>query len=108
MKKNQAHKIVQPSASEHLPKETNFVLKYVYGSDKPHAVTDAGDKLYTYDPAGNMTGWTHKQNGTKRVITWNEENRVKQIDDNGKSTYFLYDDDGERVVKRGQHGRPSM
>jgi RHS repeat-associated protein len=73
-------------------------------SPKPHAVTDTGDKLYTYDPAGNMTGWTHKQNGTRRVIYWNEENRVKQIDDNGKKTYFLYDDTGERVLKRGEHG----
>ncbi len=103
-KKAQEHKIIQPSMSEHLPKETNYVLNYVYGSSKPHAVTDAGDKFYTYDPAGNMTGWTHKQNGTRRIIYWNEENRVKQIDDNGKSTYFLYDDGGERVVKRGQHG----
>jgi RHS repeat-associated protein len=51
-----------------------------------------------------MTGWTHKQNGTRRVIYWNEENRVKQIDDNGKKTYFLYDDTGERVLKRGEHG----
>ncbi len=91
--------------SEHLPKETNYVLNYVYDpQNKPHAVRDAGDKLYSYDAAGNMTGWTHKQNGTRRTITWNEENRVKQIDDNGSSTYFLYDDAGERVVKRGQHG----
>jgi RHS repeat-associated protein len=102
--KNQVNQIIQPSTTATLPKETNYVLNYVYGSSKPHAVTDAGDKLYSYDANGNMTGWTHKQNGTKRVITWNEENRVKEIDDNGKATYFLYDDAGERVVKRGQHG----
>ncbi len=102
--KKQVHTILQPSMSAHLPKETNYVLDYKYTGSHPHAVTDAGDKLYAYDAAGNMTGWTHKQNGTRRVITWNEENRVKQIDDNGKSTYFLYDDAGERVVKRGQHG----
>jgi len=103
-RKAQIHRIIQPSSTATLPKETNYVLNYVYGSSRPHAVTDAGDKRYTYDAAGNMTGWTHKKNGTRRTITWNEENRVKQIDDNGKSTYFLYDDSGERVVKRGQHG----
>jgi RHS repeat-associated protein len=102
--KEQRHWIRQPSLEPHYPKETNYVLNYIYGSPKPHAVTDTGDKLYTYDPAGNMTGWTHKQNGTRRVIYWNEENRVKQIDDNGKKTYFLYDDTGERVLKRGEHG----
>ena len=108
-RKKQEHKIIQPSMSEHLPKETNYVLNYQYkfkgnGITKPHAVSETDDKLYTYDTAGNMTGWTSKANGTRRTITWNEENRVKQIDDNGKSTYFLYDDAGERVVKRGQHG----
>ncbi len=102
--KQQVHTILQPSIEPHRPKETNYVLNYTYGSSKPHAVTDAGDRLYSYDKAGNMTGWEHKYNGTRRVIYWNEENRIKEIDDNGKATYFLYDDSGERVVKRGQHG----
>lgn len=39
---NQVHKIIQPSTTETLPKETNYVLKYAYGSSKPHAVTDTG------------------------------------------------------------------
>jgi RHS repeat-associated protein len=103
--KKQVHTIVQPNTtSAHLPKETNYVLSYTYGSPKPHAVTDDGNKLYTYDPAGNMTGWTSKSNGTRRTIMWNEENRVQEIDNNGQKTYFLYDDTGERVIKRGQHG----
>jgi len=103
-RKEQVNQIIQPSATVTLPKETNYVLSYVYGSPKPHAVTDAGDKLYTYDAGGNMTEWKSKATGQKRTIIWNEENRVKEIDDNGKATYFLYDDAGERVVKRGQHG----
>ena len=103
-KKTQVQTILQPSMSAHLPKETNYVLDYKYTGSHPHAVTDAGDKVYTYDANGNMTGWTNKHNGTLRVITWNEENRVKQVDDNGKSTYFLYNDAGERVLKRGQYG----
>ncbi len=105
MNKKQIHTITQPNlTSAHLPKETNYVLSYTYGSPKPHAVTDDGNKLYTYDPAGNMTGWSNKNNGTRRTIIWNEENRVQEIDNNGQKTYFLYDDAGERVIKRGQHG----
>ena len=50
-----------------------------------------------------MTGWTSKTSGQKRTIVWNEENRVKSITDDG-TTVFLYDDSGERVVKRGAHG----
>jgi len=102
--KAQINKIIQPSTTATLPKETNYVLNYVYGSSKPHAVTDAGDKLYSYDANGNMTGWTSKTSGQKRTIQWNEENRIQEIDDNGKATYFLYDDAGERVSKRGQYG----
>ena len=103
-RKSQLHRIIQPSASEHLPKETNYLLDYKYTGSHPHAVTDAGDKLYSYDAGGNMTGWDDKTSGKRRTILWNEENRVKEIQDNGKSTYFLYDDAGERVLKRGQHG----
>jgi hypothetical protein len=103
-KKSQVHRIIQPSAAEHLPKETNYVLSYLYGGSHPHAVTDAGDKLYSYDNSGNMTGWDDKRSGQRRTILWNEENRIKEIQDNGKSSYYLYDDAGERVLKRGQHG----
>jgi RHS repeat-associated protein len=102
-RKEQVNQIIQPSASVTLPKETNYVLSYAYGN-QPHAVIDAGDKLYSYDASGNMTGWKSKTSGQKRTIIWNEENRVKEIDDSGKATYFLYDDAGERVVKRGQYG----
>jgi RHS repeat-associated protein len=103
-RKSQIHRIIQPSSSEHLPKETNYLLDYKYTGQHPHAVTDAGDKLYSYDNNGNMTGWDNKKNGQRRTITWNEENRIKEIKDNGKSSYYLYDDAGERVLKRGNHG----
>lgn len=68
---------------------------------RPHAVLDAGDKKYAYDKNGNMTGWTSKTTNASRLITWNEENRVKNIADSGNGTSFLYNDQGERVVKGG-------
>ncbi len=102
--KVQVNQIIQPSTTALLPKKTNYVLNYAYDASKPHAVIDDGAKTYSYDPAGNMTGWQDKNSGQKRTIKWNEENRVKEIDDNGKATYFLYDDAGERVAKRGQYG----
>ena len=86
------------------------VINY-YNGTQPHAVTDtkevatsAAVKDYTYDANGNMTGWTSQTSGQNRTIVWNEENRVKSIADSGNTTDFLYDDTGERAVKRGQHG----
>ena len=103
--KFQNHKVLHGTDSATEPRETNYELKYIYDPiSKPHAVRDAGDKLYTYDPNGNMLGWTSKTSGAKRTIVWNEENRVKSIADSGSTTVFLYNDAGERVVKRGQHG----
>ncbi len=76
-------------------------LDYKYTGPQPHAVTDAGDKLYSYDKNGNMVGWQSKTTNASRTIIWNEENRVKSIADSGSATEFLYDDSGERAVKGG-------
>ena len=103
-RKFQQHLIIHAGDSSTEPRETNYDMTYLYKGAQPHAVTDAGDKLYTYDANGNMTAWTSKTSGAKRTITWNEENRVKSIADSGSTTDFLYDDAGERAVKRGQHG----
>jgi RHS repeat-associated protein len=35
---------------------------------------------------------------------WDEENRMKEAETNGRSTYFIYDASGERTIKRGQGG----
>ena len=83
------------------PRETNYDMAYSYTGGQPHAVTKAGDKLYTYDLNGNMTGWTSTASNASRTIIWNEENRVKQVIDSGNGTTFLYDDAGERVIKKG-------
>ena len=73
-------------------------------TDTKDVATSAAVKNYTYDQNGNMTGWTSQTSGQNRTIVWNEENRVKSIADSGSTTVFLYDDAGERAVKRGQHG----
>ncbi len=102
--KAQQHLVITGADSSTEPRDTNYTLNYGYKGSHPHAVTETEDKLYTYDQNGNMTAWTSKTSGAKRTITWNEENRVKSIADSGSTTDFLYDDAGERAVKRGQHG----
>ncbi len=98
--------LVYSTSSSNLPKETNYSWNYAYNGVQPHAVTNTSDvttrtpvKNYTYDSDGNMAGWTTAN--ANRIITWNEENRVKNITDSGNGTSFLYDDQGERVVKGG-------
>ena len=61
-------------------------------------------ETYQYDLNGNQTGWDHVQNGTRRTITWDEENRIQAVADNGQTQTYRYDDAGERVIKRGAQG----
>ena len=52
-------------------------MAYLATGTQPHAVTKAGDKAYSYDANGNMTGWDLRSaaSNASRTIIWNEENR---------------------------------
>ena len=60
---------------------------------RPHAVTRAGTKTYSYDANGNMLL------GDGRIMTYDYENRLSTVRKNGATTTFVYDGDGGRVKK---------
>src|SRR5438093_5409270 len=97
------------SAQAVTQKKTSYNFAYAYNpsgatSIRPHAPTHIDVRTYTYDLDGNQTGWTHDQNGTRRTITWDEENRIQNIADNGQTKDYKYDDQGQRMIKRGPQG----
>ena len=49
---------------------------------------------------GNQVGWDELTSGQRRTIVWDDENRIRQISDNGRTTRFVYDDSGERARQR--------
>ena len=67
-------------------------------STRPHAVTRAGTKTYSYDANGNMLM------GDGRVMTYDNENRLSTVRKNGAATSFVYDGDGGRVKKTVTNG----
>ncbi|MDH5786259.1 MAG: hypothetical protein OEZ16_11730 [Chromatiales bacterium] len=86
---------------------TTYEWDYTYGDNdhpQPHAPTHIGDRTFKYDANGNQLGWDHDKNGTRRNITWDDENRIQKIGDPSNTLEFAYDDGGERMMKRGQHG----
>jgi RHS repeat-associated protein len=103
--KNQQHWIRNRGDSKPIPQhKTTYAWNYEYGSAKPHAATHIGDRTFFYDDNGNQTGWDHDRNGQRRTIAWDEENRIRSISDNGRTTRFVYDDSGDRIIKAGAQG----
>jgi RHS repeat-associated protein len=102
--KNQHHMRIGKNGDSIDEKKTTYTYQYEYASSKPHAPTHIGDRAFTYDANGNQTGWQSDLNKTERKISWDEENRIQQIEDNGHLMTYKYNDAGERVFKTGPQG----
>ncbi|WP_198348133.1 polymorphic toxin-type HINT domain-containing protein [Plantactinospora sp. KBS50] len=89
------------------------------GADRPHAVTaaattgaGAGTKNYGYDAAGNTTCRPSPAvvanscpTGTgSQALTWDSENKLSQLADDGKDNSYLYDANGSRLIARDPTG----
>jgi RHS repeat-associated protein len=103
-RKTQSDDVTTPGGSKVPQKQTTYDFAYAYAGHGPHQSTTIGDHAFSYDANGNQTGWDDLTSGKRRTIVWDEENRVQQISDNGQTTAFVYDDSGQRVIKRGKQG----
>jgi len=80
--------------------QTTYNFGYNYNpAVKPHAPIHIGTATYTYDANGNQTGWTDDISAQNRQITWDEENRISTITENGNLFKYIYDGSGQRVAK---------
>jgi RHS repeat-associated protein len=86
--------------------QTTYLLGYQYAGPAPHAVSHIDEALQGnlstprdvfHDLDGNQTGWTFR-NGTSRVQTWNEEDRLQEVKDQGHVLgHYLYSAPGVRT-----------
>ncbi|MFL6202995.1 MAG: RHS repeat domain-containing protein, partial [Thermoanaerobaculia bacterium] len=102
--KSQLQQVASGGGKANTEKKTSYDWAFAYGGPHPGAATRIGDRTFRYDLNGNQTGWDTDQNGTRRTLTWDEENRLKSAADNGQTTRFLYGADGVRTSKAGPHG----
>ena len=115
-KKTQSHTVTTPDNTVIPQQKTSYDVNYTYGASRPHAPTQIagsdtvfkGGRSFTYDSNGNQTGWNTLQSAQTRQITWDEENRVQEISDNGSTTEFKYDDSGERSSSEASKARRRM
>ncbi|WP_327090121.1 type IV secretion protein Rhs [Nonomuraea sp. NBC_01738] len=72
--------------------------------DKVVTSGPAGDRLdrYVYDPAGNMT--LRDRGGVEQRMDWDAEGHLATSTEAGKVTSFVYNADGDRLLKREPTG----
>lgn len=81
-----------------------YLQTYQYAGNRPHVPIKIGENDYQYDKNGNLTD-TKSENPMVRYhreLTWDEENRLMGVAENGSVSQYTYDADGERVIK--SHG----
>ncbi|SDN04401.1 HYD1 signature containing ADP-ribosyltransferase family protein [Allokutzneria albata] len=76
---------------------------YTYPTPKapqPHSLlSTSGQEEFAYDAAGNTT--SRKVAGTTQILRWDTEGRVAKIEEAGdKTTSYIYDADGSRLIKK--------
>lgn len=67
-------------------------------SVRPHAVTAVGSDTYEYDAGGNMT--RRVVGGVESTFTWDEQHGLVEAVVGDRSTAFVYDAEGNRLIRR--------
>jgi RHS repeat-associated protein len=88
-----------------------YTSTFTYAGPHPHAPTEVDDQLVAppqtvprridYDESGNQVAWTIGQpTSDARMVTFDEENRVTNVNDLGHNlSQVLYDGAGQRAVR---------
>lgn len=73
-----------------------------------HQIVRSGNRTYTHDANGNMTGWVQPcANGAadiSRTLEWDAENRVTRMAEGNNDTDLRYNAEGGRTLERGAGG----
>lgn len=85
---------------------TTHLFDYSYGSTPVGRPEQIGNWLYEYDHNGNLI--RREEDfffGQQRLIEWDEENRMRSLDDDERSHSYVYDADDHRTTKREEVGQ---
>jgi len=66
--------------------------------DQPHAVTTVGPDTYAHDPNGQLT--SRPGTSSQQALSWDSEHRLAGVDEGSDNTSFVYDPDGQRLLRQ--------
>ena len=81
---------------------STYDFAYKYEGPQPSVATEIGERQFAYDENGNLISWQDTVTHDFRQLSWDEENHLTLISDNGYLNRYVYDASGERVIK--SHG----
>ncbi|MFH8477069.1 SpvB/TcaC N-terminal domain-containing protein [Streptomyces sp. NPDC018000] len=110
--------VEDPSNPGDVQDRTTYDYTYAYDGAKPHAPNKVGPISHAYDANGNLTGTVNTAvTDKRRQYVWDEENRLVCNQDTatgtltqdpsgcaGATVSYVYDDKGDRLVKRSEDG----
>lgn len=95
-----------PDGNLELRSENGVPTDYIYGAvagQPPHAPTTIGSDEYEWDDNGNLVERT--VDGATETLVWDIEQRLASVSGPGGATSFVYDPDGQRILRTTPSGR---
>lgn len=68
------------------------------GEKRPHALQSVGTDTFAYDEAGNTT--RRKVGTADQTLVWDAEGNLESVAEAGRTTSFVYDADGDRLLRK--------
>ncbi|MEV4107309.1 RHS repeat-associated core domain-containing protein [Nonomuraea sp. NPDC049695] len=68
------------------------------GGKQPHALQSVGSDLFEYDATGNTT--RRKVGNVDQTLVWDAEGNLESVTEAGKTTSFIYDAEGDRLIRK--------
>ena len=84
--------------------KTTYSYSRTFNQPVPHQITKAGTDTYAYDKDGNLLSITDSKGKLVRGMTWDANDRMRNVNDASGSTDYTYDDSGQRAIERGPAG----
>jgi YD repeat-containing protein len=84
--------------------QTTYSFSRTYSPTAPHQISTAGSDTYAYDADGNLLTIRDSRARLVRGMTWDANDRMRNVSDAFGSTDYTYDDSGQRAIERGPGG----
>jgi RHS repeat-associated protein len=101
--KNQLDQILHKN-KDRTQSETTYSYSRTYSPSRPHQVATDGTDSYAYDADGNLLAIRDRKGHLVRAMTWDANDRMRNVSDASSSTDYTYDDTGQRAIERGPGG----